>query len=116
MDILVFMKQHLDNQAQIIALLQGQGGAAAGAAAKTTPAGKKPAAGKKPTVTKSQATAAVKKVQETLGSPAARELLAGCGVGKLAEMGEADFEAVYAAANEALAAAETDGEGEDDGI
>lgn len=112
MDITVFMKQHLDNQAQIIALLQGQGGAAAGAG-KTAAAAKKAPAAKKPTVTKSQATAAVKKVQETLGSPAARELLGSCGVAKLAEMTEADYEAVYAAANAALEGGETETEEED---
>lgn len=108
MDITVFMKTHLDNQAQIIALLKGGAGAAAStdkpaAAAK----GKAPAAGKgKPSVTKTQATAAVNKVKETLGAPAAREVLQSCGVAKLAEMGEADYEAVYAAANERLTAHE----------
>lgn len=112
MDITVFMKQHLENQATIIALLQGQAGGTA--AAKTTAAaGKKPAA-KKPTVTKSQATAAVKKVQETLGSPAARELLGSCGVAKLAEMTEADFEAVYAAANAALEGGDETETGDED--
>ena len=114
MDITVFMKQHLENQATIIALLQGQAGGTTTTTAKTTAAaGKKPAA-KKPTVTKSQATAAVKKVQETLGSPAARELLGSCGVARLAEMTEADYEAVYAAANAALEGGdETETEEED---
>lgn len=113
MDITVFMKQHLENQATIISLLQGQGGTAAGAGKVAAGAGKKPAPGKKPTVTKSQATAAVKKVQDTLGSPAAREVLASCGVGKLAEMAEADYEAVYAAANAALEGGEPETEEED---
>ncbi|QFG04473.1 hypothetical protein JT326_gp70 [Aeromonas phage vB_AhyS-A18P4] len=113
MDITVFMKQHLENQATIIALLQGQAGGAATTTKTTAAAGKKPAATKKPTVTKSQATAAVKKVQETLGSPAARELLGSCGVAKLAEMTEADYEAVYAAANAALEGGETETEEED---
>lgn len=113
MDITVFMKQHLENQATIIALLQGQAGGTAATAKTTAAAGKKPAATKKPTVTKSQATAAVKKVQETLGSPAARELLGSCGVAKLAEMTEADYEAVYAAANAALEGGETETEEED---
>lgn len=113
MDITVFMKQHLENQATIIALLQGQAGGTTTTTAKTTAAaGKKPAA-KKPTVTKSQATAAVKKVQETLGSPAARELLGSCGVAKLAEMTEADYEAVYAAANAALEGGDNETEEED---
>lgn len=112
MDITVFMKQHLENQATIIALLQGQAGGTTTAAKTTAAAGKKPAA-KKPTVTKSQATAAVKKVQETLGSPAARELLGSCGVAKLAEMTEADYEAVYAAANAALEGGEPETEEED---
>ena len=112
MDITVFMKQHLENQATIIALLQGQAGGTT--TAKTTAAaGKKPAA-KKPTVTKSQATAAVKKVQETLGSPAARELLGSCGVARLAEMTEADYEAVYAAANAALEGGDETETGDED--
>ena len=112
MDITVFMKQHLENQATIIALLPGQAGGTT--TAKTTAAaGKKPAA-KKPTVTKSQATAAVKKVQETLGSPAARELLGSCGVAKLAEMTEAEYEAVYAAANAALEGGDETETGDED--
>lgn len=113
MDITVFMKQHLDNQATIIALLQAQGGSAAAAGKPAATAGKKPAAGKAPKVTKSQATAAVKKAQETLGTAAARELLASCGVAKLAEMAESDYEAVYTAANTALEAGEE--ENTDDG-
>ena len=114
MDITVFMKQHLENQATIIALLQGQAGGAATTTKTTAAAGKKPAAAKKPTVTKSQATAAVKKVQETLGSPAARELLGSCGVAKLAEMTEADYEAVYAAANAALEGGDETETGDED--
>ena len=113
MDITVFMKQHLENQATIIALLQGQAGGTTTTAKTTAAAGKKPAA-KKPTVTKSQATAAVKKVQETLGSPAARELLGSCGVAKLAAMTEEDYEAVYAAANAALEGGDETETGDED--
>lgn len=114
MDIVVFMKTHLENQATIISLLQGGAGAAAAPADKPA-AGKKPA-GKKPTVTKTQATAAVNKVKDSIGAPAAREVLQSCGVGKLAEMTEDKFEAVYAAANARLAAAEEteEEEAEDD--
>lgn len=116
MDIVVFMKTHLENQATIISLLQGGAGAAAST---DKPADKgKAAAGKKPTVTKTQATAAVNKVKDSLGAPAAREVLQSCGVGKLAEMTEDKFEAVYAAANARLAAAEEpeEEEGNDDDI
>lgn len=104
MDIVVFMKTHLDNQAEIIALLKAGAGAAASTdkPASTT----KKTTTKKPTVTKTQATAAVNKVKDSLGAPAAREVLQSCGVGKLADMAEDKFEAVYAAANARLAAAE----------
>ena len=105
MDIVVFMKTHLENQATIISLLQGGAGAAAASTDKPAAKGKAAAKGK-PSVTKTQATAAVNKVKETLGAPAAREVLQSCGVAKLAEMGEADYEAVYAAANERLTAHE----------
>lgn len=107
MDIVVFMKKHLENQDTIISLLQGGAGSAAASTDKpaSTAKGKAPAKGK-PSVTKTQATAAVNKVKETLGAPAAREVLQSCGVAKLAEMGEADYEAVYAAANERLTAHE----------
>ena len=116
MDITVFMKQHLDNQATIIELLKG--GAAPG---KTTTAAGKTAAGaktttSKPKVTKSQATAAVNKVKEMLGAPAAREVLSSCGVGKLAEMAEANYEEVYAAANAALEAGSGEEETNDEDI
>ena len=112
MDIVVFMKTHLENQATIISLLQG----GAGAAASTDKPAATAAKGKKPTVTKTQATAAVNKVKDSLGAPAAREVLQSCGVGKLAEMTEDKFEAVYAAANARLAAAEEpeEEEGNDD--
>ena len=63
MDIVVFMKTHLENQATIISLLQGGAGAAASTDKPAASAAKgKAAAGKKPTVTKTQATAAVNKV------------------------------------------------------
>lgn len=114
MDITVFMKTHLDNQAQIIALLKGGAGAAASTDKPASTTQKKAPAGKgKPSVTKTQATAAVNKVKETLGAPAAREVLQSCGVAKLAEMGEADYEAVYAAANERLTAHENGEEEEE---
>lgn len=113
MDITVFMKQHLDNQATIIELLKG------GEAGKTTAAAGKTTTTKtttKPKVTKSQATAAVNKVKEMLGAPAAREVLSSCGVGKLAEMAEANYEAVYAAANAALEAGPGEEETNDEDI
>ena len=119
MDIVVFMKTHLENQATIISLLQGGAGAAASTDKPAATAAKgKTAASKKPTVTKTQATAAVNKVKDSLGAPAAREVLQSCGVGKLAEMTEDKFEAVYAAANARLAAAEEpeEEEGNDDDI
>ena len=118
MDIVVFMKTHLENQATIISLLQGGAGAAASTDKPAASAAKgKAAAGKKPTVTKTQATAAVNKVKDSLGAPAAREVLQSCGVAKLAEMGEADYEAVYAAANERLTAHENgEEESNDDDI
>ena len=106
MDIVAFMKTHLENQATIISLLQGGAGAAASTDKPATTTKGKAAASKKPTVTKTQATAAVNKVKDSLGAPAAREVLQSCGVGKLAGMTEDKFEAVYAAANARLAAAE----------
>lgn len=118
MDITVFFKTTLDNQARTIELLEQLVAAQGGEAKKpAAAAGKKPAAGKKVSITKSQATAAVTKVKETLGAPAAREVLQACGVAKLAEMAEDNYEAVYAAANKALEdAASPEEESNDDDI
>ena len=73
MDIVKFMTAHLENQATIISLLKGGAGAAASTDKPAAAAKGKAAAAKAPKVTKTQATAAVNKIKDTLGAPAQDE-------------------------------------------